>query len=168
MLAEARRRLSCDVLLAEGDMRSFSLDRRFDAVICLFSSIGYMSSVEELCRAANTMAEHLAPGGILVLDGWVRPDNWIEPGTVHVVLAEKDGLKVVRAGRSRREGKVALLEMHHLVVTVEGIDHLVDDHALTLFTPTEYEGALAGAGLGFEVMESPMPGRDRYVARRRT
>ena len=45
------------VTLVEGDMRSFRLARRFDAVACLFSSIGYMRSVQELDAAVgNTTA----------------------------------------------------------------------------------------------------------------
>src|SRR5438552_886674 len=38
MLAQARHRLPETVPLIEADMRSFSLGRRFGAVICLFSS----------------------------------------------------------------------------------------------------------------------------------
>jgi dTDP-3-amino-3,6-dideoxy-alpha-D-glucopyranose N,N-dimethyltransferase/dTDP-3-amino-3,4,6-trideoxy-alpha-D-glucopyranose N,N-dimethyltransferase len=53
--------------------------------------------------------------------------------------------------------------MHHLVDTLDGIEHLVDHHELTLFTPAEYEEAFSAAGLSVHVMPSPMPGRDRYV-----
>ena len=165
MLAEARRRLG-DVPLHEADMRSFALGRTFDAVICLFSSIGYLSSNEDLGAAVATMAGQLRPGGVLVVDGWVRPDAWREPGTTHVETAQDGDLTVVRASRSRRDGRVTRLEMHHLVVTVERIDHLVDHHELTLFTPGEYEAALRDAGLTVEVTTSPMPGRDRYIGTR--
>jgi len=41
MLDIARRRLP-GVELVNGDMRSFDLGRKFDAVVCLFSSIGYL------------------------------------------------------------------------------------------------------------------------------
>jgi SAM-dependent methyltransferase len=164
MLAQARRRLPEAVPLVEADMRSFSLGRRFDAVICLFSSIGYMSSVSELESAVAAMAAHLDSGGVLVLDGWVRPEAWREPGTVHVDVVEQPELSVVRVSRSHRDGRVTHLEMHHLVATLDGVDHLVDHHTLTLFAPGEYEAALARAGLAFEVMASPMAGRDRYVA----
>ena len=167
MLAQARRRLPEAVPLVEADMRSFSLGRRFDAVICLFSSIGYMSSVSELESAVAAMAAHLDSGGVLVLDGWVRPEAWREPGTVHVDVVEQPELSVVRVSRSHRDGRVTHLEMHHLVATLHGVDHLVDHHTLTLFAPEEYEAALAGAGLDFEVFPSPMPGRDRYVATKR-
>ena len=45
MLEVARRRVP-DVALHEGDMRSFDLGERFDAVVCLFSAIGYMTTDE--------------------------------------------------------------------------------------------------------------------------
>ena len=167
MLAQARSRLG-DVPLHEADMRSFALGRRFDAVICLFSSIGYMESADELDRAIFNMADHLGPRGVLIVDGWVRPDQWREPGTTHVETAKDEEMTVVRASRSRREGKATHLEMHHLVVTLDGIEHLVDHHVLSLFTPAEYEAAITKAGLRFQVTASPMAGRDRYVATKPT
>src|SRR5437588_11103652 len=164
MLAQARLRLPEAVPLIDAHLRSFSLGRRFDAVICLFSSIGYMASAAELQSAVPAMADHLQTGGVLILDGWVRPQEWRDPGTVHVEVAERPEVSVVPVARSRRQGRTTHLEMHHLVATLDGVDHLVDHHTLTLFAPEEYEAALAGAGLDFEVLPSPMPGRDRYVA----
>ena len=61
MLAEAQRRLP-DETFIEGDMRSFDVGRTFDAVVCLFSSIGYMPSEDDLARAVSTMISHLPPG----------------------------------------------------------------------------------------------------------
>lgn len=164
MLAEARKHLP-EVDLREGDMRSLGLGRKFDVVVCLFSSIGYMASVGELDVAIGAMAGHLNPGGVLIVDGWVRPEEWIEPGTSHIEVAEADGLKVVRAGRSVRVGKHTHLEMHHLVASLERIDHIVDEHVLTLFTDEEYRAAFAAAGFQVEALSSPMPGRDRYIGR---
>jgi hypothetical protein len=53
--------------------------------------------------------------------------------------------------------------MHHLVATADGIEHLVDHHQLTLFAPRDYEAAFEKAGLAVTTVESPMPGRDRYI-----
>jgi SAM-dependent methyltransferase len=60
MLAEARRRLPQETFI-EGDMRDVRLGRTFDAVCCLFSSIGYMGSVQDLNQAVSTMASHCRP-----------------------------------------------------------------------------------------------------------
>ena len=55
LLAIARERLGA-VELHEGDMTAFSLGRRFDVVTCLFSSIGYVGTVERLGDAIAAMA----------------------------------------------------------------------------------------------------------------
>jgi SAM-dependent methyltransferase len=164
MLALARTHLP-DVTFLEADMRTLALDATFDAVICLFSSIGYLSSTDELAAAVSAMAAHLLPGGVLIVDGWVRPDAWIDGGKTEVLTAPAGGpVQVVRMTRSRRQGDRTSLEMHHLIATGDGIDHVVDTHELTLFTPDDYDAAFRAAGLSVDIVASPMPGRDRYVA----
>jgi SAM-dependent methyltransferase len=162
MLACAHQRLP-GVPLHQGDMESFSLGRRFDALTCLFSSIGYLASTTDLNKTLVNFSSHLVPGGIVVIDGWVRPERWREPGTVHVESVENEELKLVRMSRTERDGAMTHLEMHYLAASLERIDHLVDHHHLRLFAPVEYESAMAMAGLTVEVLQSPLPDRDRYV-----
>lgn len=165
MLAVARAHLG-EVALVEADMRSMRLGRRFDAVVCLFSSVGYLRDAEELAAAMATISAHLVDGGVVVVDGWVRPDAWIDGAAPTVETAQNDEVKVVRVGRSHREGATTHLELHHLVATSDGVEYLVDHHQLTLFAPEDYEVAFASAGLTCEVVAGPLPGRDRYVATR--
>ncbi|MGH9007404.1 MAG: class I SAM-dependent methyltransferase [Acidimicrobiales bacterium] len=162
MLEEARGQLG-DVELVEADMRTMDLGRRFDAVVCLFSSVGYLRDAAELDQAVGAMARHLSPGGVLVVDGWVRPDAWRDGSPPRVIVADDGGRSIVRVSRSERHGAVTQLEMHHLIATAEAIEHLVDHHEMRLFEPREYEAAFEAAGLPSEVVEGPMPGRDRYV-----
>ena len=63
LLAIARERLP-GIRLHEADMIEFDLARLFDAVTCLFSSIGYARTVKNLNRAVAAMALHLEPGGV--------------------------------------------------------------------------------------------------------
>jgi dTDP-3-amino-3,4,6-trideoxy-alpha-D-glucopyranose N,N-dimethyltransferase len=163
MLDEARAHLADEVPLIRADMRTLSLGRTFDAVTCLFSSIGYMRDKVELNAAVSAMARHLGAAGVLVVDGWVRPDCWSDGLPPHVDSALDGEPKVIRMSRSSRRGDVTSLEMHHLLGTVTGIEYLVDHHELTLFPPVEYEGAFAAAGLSCQTLEGPMAGRDRYV-----
>ncbi|HEX9766406.1 MAG TPA: class I SAM-dependent methyltransferase [Nitriliruptorales bacterium] len=167
MLAHARAKLP-GVELVEADMRRFDLGRSFDVVVCLFSSIGYMRDSHELDQAVARMTSHLSPGGVLVIDGWVRPQAWRAGpdgrGGPHLDVAEGgDGLLVARIVRTRRDGNAVLMDMDHLVATIEGVDHVVDQHRVTLFTDGEYRGALDAAGLTVERLDSPMPDRDRYI-----
>jgi dTDP-3-amino-3,6-dideoxy-alpha-D-glucopyranose N,N-dimethyltransferase/dTDP-3-amino-3,4,6-trideoxy-alpha-D-glucopyranose N,N-dimethyltransferase/N-methyltransferase len=162
MLQEARRHLPTTRLI-QADMRTFRLNARFDAVICLFSSIGYMRDVDELDQAVSTMARHVTPRGVLVVDGWVRPEAWRDGDPTHLDVAANETTKVARVGLTRRDGARTRLELHHLVGTADGIEHLVDVHELTLFAPEAYEAAFRRAGLVVEVVESPMADRDRYI-----
>jgi SAM-dependent methyltransferase len=164
MLDAARQRLP-EVTFVEGDMRDFHLDRTFDAVCCLFSSIGYMGSAQELDRAVATMVSHCGPGGVFVMDGWVRPGAWQDEARIHLDTASDETVTVARMSRSRRLGDKTILDMHHLIGSLGGIEHEVDVHQLTLFEAAQYEESMRRAGLiAIESIESPMPDRDRYVA----
>jgi SAM-dependent methyltransferase len=162
MLRQASGRLP-GARLVEADMRSFLLYTTFDAVICLFSSIGYMGSRDELNAAVTSMARHLSPGGVLIVDGWVRPDAWRGETSTHMETADDETTKVARVGLARRSGNKTRLEMHHLIATSDAVDYVVDHHELTLFELAEYTDAFAKAGLHVEVVDSPMPDRDRYI-----
>ena len=45
------------------DMTDFSLGRRFDAVVCLYSSVGHLATVGRLKAAISNMAMHLNASG---------------------------------------------------------------------------------------------------------
>jgi SAM-dependent methyltransferase len=162
MLAVARARLP-DVPLHVSDMRRLDLGREFDAVTCLFSSIGYATDDAELHQTVAGLARHLAPGGVLIIDGWIRPDAWQDRHRPAVEQADDGETLVVRVGRSWREGNLTTLEMHHLVCTEGGIRHFSERHLLALVPTDVYVAAVQRAGLGAEVERDYMPGRDRVI-----
>src|SRR5262245_7295082 len=145
MLRIARRRLP-GVPLRRGDMRSFDLPRKFDVVVCLFSSVGYMRSVADLRRAVAAMARHVAPGGALAVEPWFDARRW-RVGHVHARVSPTDGGSGARMVVSRRRGPFAVMDMHHLVGTRRGVGHFVERHEMRLFAPAEYREALRRAGL---------------------
>src|SRR6476661_6555149 len=49
----------------EADMSDFHIPSRYDAVLCLFSSIGYLKTLDRVVRALLCFREHLAPGGVI-------------------------------------------------------------------------------------------------------
>ena len=163
MLAVAGEALP-DVPLVHADMRSFRLDRSFDAIVCLFSSVGYLPTPGELDRAVERMSRHLAPGGVLDRRRVGATRRLDRAGFGVGALRDPRGHRRRTVTRTSRNGTKTLLEMHHLVATSDGVEHLVDRHELTLFTSDQYEHAFAAAGLAWERVDSPMPGRDRYLA----
>ena len=70
MLEIARRRHP-DVTFHQADMAHLQLGTTFDAVICMFSSIGYVKTVEGLNQTLRAFARHTVPGGVVIVDGWL-------------------------------------------------------------------------------------------------
>src|SRR5204862_6604615 len=123
MLAIARQRCPT-VPFINADMVDFDLGQKFDVVTCLFSSIGYVRDQARLNQAVLSMAAHLGPNGVLLLEPWVLRENWTT-GHVQVVEAENDGMRAVRMIVSTSQGNVSVLDTHYLVAGRSGIEHFV-------------------------------------------
>lgn len=164
MAAIARERVP-SVTITVGDMRDFDLGRRFEIVTCLFSSIGYMEEPEQLHQAVATMARHLEPGGLLVIEPWFHPHQFYD-GHVGGDMFDGDGMKIARIGRSWTEGPVSVMEMHHMVGTPESVETFVELHRLGLYTDGEYRAAFEAAGLTVEHDAEGLMGRGLYVGQR--
>ncbi len=162
-LAVAAERVA-GVPLHQADMTSFDLGRRFDAVTCLFSAIGYAGTVERLDAAIAAMARHLEPGGVLIVEPWLEPQVW-QDGHLSSLFVDQPDIKIARLAVSTTEGRLAVMEMEHLVATREaGVEHFVERHALGLFTVDEQLAAFAAAGLEARHESTGLIGRGLYTA----
>jgi SAM-dependent methyltransferase len=161
LLEIARERVG-DIKLTAGDMTAFALGRRFDVVTCLFSSIGYVGTVERLEQAIAAMAAHLDPGGVLIVEPWLAPDVWV-PGRPHLLSVDEPDLKIARMTISGREGRLAIMDFEYLVGTPDGIETFSERHEAALFTDEEYRQAFAAAGLVVEHDAEGLIGRGLYI-----
>lgn len=162
LLEVAHERLP-DVELHEGDMRDFDLGRRFDAVTCLFSSIGYVRDTDELAEAIASMARHLEPGGVLIVEPWLSPDR-IQVPHVGAVFVDEPDLKIARINSVEVEGNRSIVELHYLVGRPDDVRHFTELHELTLFEDEEMLEAFRAAGLEVEHDQDGGPmGRGLYL-----
>lgn len=162
MLAAARAKLP-DVPLHQGDMRSFDLGRRFDAVVCLFGAIGHTRDVGELRGTLECFARHLADGGVVVVEPWWFLEKFID-GYVSDDVVRSGSRSIARMSHTVRSGDASTMEVHFLVADARtGVRHFSETYEHKLFTRDQYESAFAEAGFDAEYVEGVQGGRGVFV-----
>lgn len=157
MLAIAAARLP-GTRLHVGDMRTFAVGRRFDAVICLNSTVGYLGDTAQLDACLRRVAAHLEPGGVAVVEPWWFPETFL-PGYIAGDVVDGDGGRVIaRVSHSVRDGSRTRMDVHYVVADPGvGTRHFTDTHMLTLFDRSDYERAFTRAGMSVEFRRSDGP-----------
>ncbi len=167
MLEVARRKLP-GIPLWRADMASFTVTAPYDALVCLFSSIGYLRDAASLAGCAASFARALVPGGALVVEPWFAPEAWTV-GKPHVVHYASEEIALARMCVSERKGELAVMDLHWLVGRRGGtVEHFVEHHELWLCPHDRLVGAFRDAG--FDVRYDPdglQPGRGLVIGRKR-
>jgi ubiquinone/menaquinone biosynthesis C-methylase UbiE len=148
----------------QADMMDFDLGKKYDVAICLFSSIGYVKSLDNVKKTLVCLRRHLSNKGLLLIEPWITPDAW-EPGKVIMHTVEDRTMKICRMSHSSVNGKVSELLFEYLIGESEGIHRKTEVHKLGLFTVEEMKSCLREAG--FKVIFDPQEFSDRglYIAK---
>lgn len=161
-LLELAQELNPGMTFHCGDMRTFDLASSYDVITCLFSSIGYMTTIGDLETAVANMARHLVPGGVLMIEPWLTPDAW-KPGTVHGLFIDEPDLKIARVNTSLTRGRLSVFDLHHLVGTPEKTFHFVEHHEMGLYRVEEMTAAFESADLSTTYDAGGPTGRGLYI-----
>lgn len=163
-LAVARSRLP-DVTFYQADMTTFETEKQYDAITCLFGAIGELLDIEQVNSAIRAMATHLKPGGVLIVEPWLRPEQFND-GRIWSVFVDEPDLKLARMTVAERHGKIVDLYMHYMVGRAGHVEEFVEHHQEALHTVDEYLNAFTLAGLDLAYDEEGLIGRGLYIATR--
>ena len=166
MLEIARQKLPY-VRFHQGDMTDFSLEQEFDIVVCLFSSIGYVGTGAKLELAIGNMARHAKPGGLVIVEPWIYPEDF-EPGEPRAIFLDSPELKLARMDVSEVKDGVSILDFHYLVASSSGVRQFTERQELALFAHDEYVLACELANLKVIHDEEGLDGRGLYVGIKRS
>lgn len=67
-MLEAARKKMPDVEFIQADMADFSIEQRFDVVLCIYDSVNHLLRFSEWQSMFSRAAEHLKPGGLFIFD----------------------------------------------------------------------------------------------------
>jgi SAM-dependent methyltransferase len=146
------------------DMSDFRLSQRYDAVLCLFSSIGYLQTLARVRRAFTCFREHLTTEGVIVVEPWFPP-GILDAGRTTRQIAEANGIRVSRTSRVAIDGSISRLYFDYEITDSTGIRHASEVHELGLFTSAELLRTFQEAGLQADHHPKGLSDRGLYVAR---
>ena len=138
-----------DLPLVCSDMRELPFEARFDAVINIFTSFGYLNSDEEDQKVLHQVAKALKPGGQFLIDLINR--EWVVSNYV------REERKVVPNGtvfEERREIDLLLSRINNsfTVTSPDGTAHHTDGLTIRLYSLTELVRKLEAAGLVYRTV----------------
>lgn len=128
------------------------IGRRYDVVLALFASLGYLAETGEVARAFCSMRELLHPGGLVVFDVWNGLSVLRDYSPRKVRKMESPGLSVERVSLTELD-EVAQLASVRFQFTVNkegaGTRMFEELHRVRFFFPADIAELLRATG--FEV-----------------
>lgn len=114
------------------DMKTFSLNHRFDTIICMFSAINYNLNYSELESSLKRMRDHLNSGGVLIFDLYNNTDTY-KPDTVRVRTLRKKNLDLAVISQPKVTGTEYKIGYIYLAKRDGKTELFIDDHVRGIF-----------------------------------
>ena len=145
------------------DMADFDLRRRFDAVLCLFGSIGYLKTLDRVTSALHCFRRHLSPSGVVVLEPFLTSEEF-RANQMVVQRGTAASGSVERVCRTEVNGTLARLHFEYRSEAASGIHSFSETHELGLFSRDELQSSFSSAGLSAVFEEGGLTGRGVWLA----
>jgi SAM-dependent methyltransferase len=124
------------------DMRTFSLDGKFDVVLNLFTSFGYFDHTNDNALVLSRVHSHLKSNGKLVID-------FLNPARVKARLIEEEVIKKQGIDFDIRREINDTHVIKHIGFEIDGREHRYREQ-VQLFSPSDFDKMLTEAGFFIE------------------
>ncbi|MCC6442516.1 MAG: class I SAM-dependent methyltransferase [Armatimonadetes bacterium] len=149
MLAYARAKAeekSIDIPFYHQDMRALALEDSFDLAVCLFDSLNYLLTAEDVQAVCAGVAKHLNPGGLFIFD--VNTRYALEKGFFDQSnLDSRHGPLYVWKSTFDAETRICQVAMNFMPDSQDLASQFQEIHCQKAHTVLELTAALQKAGL---------------------
>lgn len=131
------------------DLCELRLNKKFDACICMFAVIDYLTNSKDLSKALLNVREHLKDNSLLVFDFWYGPSVLTVLPTPKMKTVEKEGVKVVRFAEPHLDTFHHACEVNYYFIVMK--ENLVvyegkEKHVVRFYFPEEIKHYLGESG----------------------
>jgi len=135
------------------DLRSFNLDRTFDACIGMFAVIGYMTDTRDVLSALRSVRKHLGSDSLFIFDFWNGLAVLRILPSVRVKTVDDKELKIIRIAQPELEAINHICQVHYHILVIQNntlVDEFKETHTIRYYFPQEMTHYLEDAE--FEVL----------------
>jgi ubiquinone/menaquinone biosynthesis C-methylase UbiE len=163
MLEVARQKIS-GVTFIEADMITLDLNKKFDVIISLFSSIGHVKTYDNLKQTLQNFSKHLKKGGIVIIEPWLTKSTY-DAGRPGMTTYDTEDIKIARLNTTKIEDDFSILEFYYLIAERnKDIVYYSEKHELGLFEIHKFLKYMTNSGLKAQFLENGlMKGRGLYI-----
>jgi SAM-dependent methyltransferase len=145
MLESARKKavsgqINGKVNFYQEDIRSFQMERSFDASLMMFAVLGYQLENRDVLAALRAARKHLRSGGLFVFDVWYGPAVLRQGPSERVKLIPTDRGQILRVASGELDVERHLCKVSYRLWKMEG-DRLIgqteETHLMRYFFPLE-------------------------------
>lgn len=150
-LAEKKvRHLGFGSKITVNKMSAFHFDEAFDAAICMFAVLNYVTDTKELIQSLSNIRKHLKKGGLFLFDFWYGPAVLKINPSARIKIIESNNTKVIRTVTPEIDTFSNIVKTHYYLIALNGekvLDELTETHKLRYFFPDELNHFAEESGL---------------------
>ena len=129
----------------QADARALALDQQFQAVLMMFTVLGYQHEDADLLAALRGVRQHLEPGGLFIFDVWNGLAVLAQGAAERIATAADGASLVTRKSTTELDQKRQLCHVH-FEIGRKGANQAAqtwrETHTLRYFLPGELEATL--------------------------
>ncbi|MFC1937648.1 class I SAM-dependent DNA methyltransferase [Chloroflexota bacterium] len=137
-----------------GDLRQLELGKKFDACLCMFAVLNYITGTEEIIETLKKIRGHLADKSLFICDFWNGLAVLRSLPSVRVKVVQNEKMKLIRIAEPELDAFNHICRVNYRLLIHEGdtkIDEIVETHVIRYYFPQEIRHYLKDAG--FEVLK---------------
>jgi len=129
----------------------------------MFSSIGYLTSLQAVQQAIACFRRHLEPAGVILVEPWFPPDK-LQSGHRSKQTAEAGGMHIERTSTTEIDGRTCRLRFDYAIRHAGTTQTISETHILGLYTDAEMRSAFVSASLQVRHETTSPSNRGLYIA----
>ncbi len=146
----------------QGDIRTATLGRSFDAVVALFHVLSYQTRNVDLAQTFANAARHLRPGGVFLFDVWHGPAVLTERPVTRIKRVENQSTRLIRIAEPTVDLDSSVVTVRYTILAESKADDrwttFEEEHRMRYLFPVEIALFCEQAGLELERTEEFLTG----------